>query len=43
MHKFFNVFPLTSNADMLAEAAKRVARIDALLAVSDQTLLMRVF
>jgi hypothetical protein len=31
MHKFFNVFPLTSSADRLAEAAQRLAKIDALL------------
>jgi shikimate 5-dehydrogenase len=31
MHKFFNAFPITSNADKLAEAARRVAKIDALL------------
>jgi hypothetical protein len=31
MHKFFNVFPITSNADKLAEAAQRLAEIDALL------------
>jgi hypothetical protein len=31
MHKFFNAFPITSNADRLAEAAQRLAKIDALL------------
>lgn len=31
MHKFFNVFPITSNADKLAKAAQRLAEIDVLL------------
>jgi hypothetical protein len=31
MHRFFNVFPLTSTDDKLAEAGQRIAKIDALL------------
>src|SRR5262245_30093154 len=31
MHKFFNAFPITSNAEKLAEATQRLVKIDALL------------
>jgi hypothetical protein len=38
MHKFFNAFPVTSNADRLTEAARRLAKIDALLDVGRRLL-----
>ena len=38
MHKFFNVFPITSSADGPAEAAERLAKIDGLLDVGQRLL-----
>jgi hypothetical protein len=38
MHKFFNVFPLTSDADRLTEAAKRLAEMDGRLDIAQRFL-----
>jgi len=38
MHKFFNVFPLTSDADRLTEAAKRLAEINGRLDIAQRSL-----
>ena len=38
MHKFFNAFPITSNADKLAEAGGRLAKIDKLLDIGRRLL-----
>jgi hypothetical protein len=38
MQKFFNAFPITPNADKLAEAAQRLVKIDALLDIGRRLL-----
>jgi len=38
MHKFFNAFLITPNADKLAEAAQRLVKIDALLDIGRRLL-----
>jgi hypothetical protein len=38
MHKFFNAFPVTSKGDRLAEAVRRLAKIDALLDIGRRLL-----
>jgi hypothetical protein len=38
MHKFFNVFPLTSDVDRLTEAAKRLTEIDGRLDLAQRFL-----